>query len=54
MGYSIDHLNDVYRMLNLEAKKIINSRDMFWSGKSYTDLLNTKILSMDQEVKLRY
>jgi hypothetical protein len=28
MGYSINHAHDVYRMLNIETKKIINSRDI--------------------------
>jgi hypothetical protein len=33
MGYSVDsvdHSNDVYRMLNLETKKIIHARDVVW------------------------
>jgi hypothetical protein len=25
-----DHSNDVYRMLNLESKRVINSRDVVW------------------------
>ena len=48
MGSSIDHSNDVCRMLNLETKKIINSRDVVWLGKSYTNWLNNKLPSEDQ------
>jgi hypothetical protein len=29
-GYSIDHANDVYQMLNLETNYIINSRGINW------------------------
>jgi hypothetical protein len=28
VGYSVDHANDVYRMLNLDTKGIVNSRDI--------------------------
>jgi hypothetical protein len=28
VGYSVHHENDVYRMLNLDTKKIIHSRDI--------------------------
>jgi hypothetical protein len=37
MGYSINHAHDFYRMLNIETKKIINSRDIFWMNKVYKD-----------------
>jgi hypothetical protein len=30
MRYSIKHAHDVYRMSNIETKKIINSRDIIW------------------------
>jgi hypothetical protein len=28
VGYSVHHVNDVYRMLNLDTKRIIQSRDI--------------------------
>jgi hypothetical protein len=37
MGYSINHAHDVCRMLNIEKKKIINSRDIVWMNKVYKD-----------------
>jgi hypothetical protein len=37
MGYSINHAHDVYRMLNIEMKKIINSRDIIWTNTVYKD-----------------
>jgi hypothetical protein len=30
IGYSIDHANDVDQMLNLDTKRIINTRDVSW------------------------
>jgi hypothetical protein len=30
VGYSVDHANDVYRMLNLDTKGIVHSRDIKW------------------------
>jgi hypothetical protein len=35
MWYSINHAHDVYRMLNIETKKIINSREIIWMNKVY-------------------
>jgi hypothetical protein len=42
MGYSINHAYDVYRMLNIETKKIINSRDIVWMNKVYKDWKDQK------------
>jgi len=47
MGYSVDHSNDVYRMLNLETKSIIHSRDIVWLGKSFTEWFSSKSTSKD-------
>jgi hypothetical protein len=33
--YSVDHTNDVYWILNLNSKIIIQGRDVFWLGKCY-------------------
>ena len=35
MGYSKDHKEDVYCMLNLSTLKIKNTRDVIWLNKSY-------------------
>jgi hypothetical protein len=35
MGYSNNHAHDVYRMLNIKTKKIINSRDIIWMNTFY-------------------
>jgi hypothetical protein len=42
IGYSINHAHDVYRMLNIETKKIINSRDIIWMNKVYKDWKDQK------------
>jgi hypothetical protein len=42
MGYSINHAHDVYRMLNIETKKIINSKDIIWMTKVYKDWKDQK------------
>jgi hypothetical protein len=48
MGYSVDHSNDVYRMLNLETKSIIHSRDVVWLNKSLTEWFSSESTSKDQ------
>jgi hypothetical protein len=48
MEYSVDPSNDVYRMLNLETKKIIYSRDVVWLNKSCTEWFSSKSTSKDQ------
>jgi len=48
VGYSVDHANNVYRMLNLNAKRIIHSSDVVWLGKSYKEWLNNNIVAKDQ------
>jgi hypothetical protein len=42
MGYSINHVHDVYRMLNIETKKIINSRDIIWMNTFYKNWKDQK------------
>ena len=44
VGYSVDHANDVYRMLNLETKRIVNSRDIKWLNQYYKDWSAKKAL----------
>jgi Reverse transcriptase (RNA-dependent DNA polymerase) len=48
MGYSVDHSNDVYRMLNLETKKIILSRDIVWLNRSYTEWISSRSILKDE------
>ena len=40
VGYSVDHAHDVYRMLNLETNRIINSRDIKWLKLYHKDWIN--------------
>jgi hypothetical protein len=42
MGYSINHVHDVYRMLNIETKKIINSREIIWMNTFYKNWKDQK------------
>jgi hypothetical protein len=43
VGYSAYHANDIYRMLNLDTKRIIQSRDIFWLNEAYHDWIDTKV-----------
>ena len=40
--YSVNHAHDVYRMLNIDTKKIINSQDIVWLNKVYNDWKDKK------------
>jgi hypothetical protein len=42
VGYSVHHANDVYRMLNLDNKRIIHSRDIIWLNEAYHDWVDRK------------
>ena len=35
VGYTQDHAGDCYEMLNMETKRIIQTRDVTWLGKMY-------------------
>jgi hypothetical protein len=37
VGFSIHHADDIYRMLNLDTKRIIHSRDIFFLKEAYHD-----------------
>ena len=50
VGYSVDHANDVYRMLNLKTKKIVNTRDVVWLGKCYKEWSNKKVASIERNL----
>jgi hypothetical protein len=43
VGYSVHHANDVYRMLNLDTKRIIQSRDIIWLNEAYQDWIDGKV-----------
>ena len=49
VGYSVDHSINVFRMMNLESKKIINSRDVVWLGKNFKILFKSQLLSEKHE-----
>jgi hypothetical protein len=44
VAHSVHHSNDVYRMLNLDTKSIIHSRDIIWLNEAYHDWIEMKIL----------
>jgi hypothetical protein len=48
-GYSVDQANDVYRMLNLNSKRIIQTRDVVWLGKCYNDWRKNEAPSNDSD-----
>jgi hypothetical protein len=35
VGYAVNHVDDVYRLLNSKTKSIIKSRDVVWLNKNY-------------------
>jgi hypothetical protein len=35
VGFTVNHADDVYRLLNPKTKSIIKSRDVVWLNKSY-------------------
>jgi hypothetical protein len=49
MGYSVDHANDAYRMLNIITKRIVHTRDASWLGTSYKKWDTTKTLTKENE-----
>ena len=40
VGYPEDHSGDVYRMLSLDTKKLILSRNVIWLNKNYAEYKN--------------
>jgi hypothetical protein len=41
-GYSVDHANNVYCMLNLDTKGIVHCRDIKWLNLYHNDLIAKK------------
>jgi hypothetical protein len=50
VGYSIHHANDVYRMLNLDTKRIIQSRDVIWLNHNWVDRKVSQKKETDNEI----
>jgi hypothetical protein len=44
VGYSVHHVNDFYRMLNLDTKNIIQSRNIILLNEAYHDWIDRKVL----------
>ena len=42
LGYAADHPEDTYRMLNLETKKVIITRDVKWLNKMHNKISKKK------------
>jgi hypothetical protein len=49
VGYSVDHVNDVYWMLNLNNKRIFQTRDDFCLVSDYLDWCKNKAPSNDKD-----
>jgi hypothetical protein len=43
LGYSVNHANYLYIMLNIVTKRIIQSRDIIWLNETYHDWIERKI-----------
>jgi hypothetical protein len=43
VGYYVNHANDVYRMSNLDTKRIIHSRDIIWLNEAHHDWIDRKV-----------
>jgi hypothetical protein len=44
VGYSVNHANDVYEILNLDIKRIIQSGKIIWLNEAYHDWIEKKAL----------
>jgi hypothetical protein len=43
VGHAVNHSNDVYRMLNLDSKRIIHSRDIIWLERNFKTWSKSKV-----------
>jgi hypothetical protein len=48
VGYSVHNANDVYRMLNLDTKSIIHSRNIIWLNEAYHDWIARKVSQKEE------
>ena len=44
VGYSTQHAGDVYRLLNPKTSRIIHSRDVKWTGKTWAEFYKIKTI----------
>ena len=44
VGYSTQHAGDVYRLLNPKPSRVIHSRDVKWTGKTWAEFYKTKMI----------
>ena len=50
VGYASDHSGDCYEMLNLNTRRILQTRDVIWLGKMYYSKMKTEFqVSIDEE-----
>jgi hypothetical protein len=43
VGHSVHHKKDVYRMLNIDTKSIIQSRDIIWLNEIHNYWIERKV-----------
>ena len=44
VGYSTQHTGDVYRLLNPKTSRVIHSRDVKWTGKTWAEFYKIKLI----------
>ena len=44
VGYSTQHAGDVYRLLNPKMSRVIHSRDVKWTGKSWAEFCKIRMI----------
>ena len=44
VGYSTQHAGDVYRLLNPKTNRVIHSRDVKWTGKTWAEFYKMKMI----------
>ena len=44
VGYSTQHARDVYRLLNPKTSRVIHSRDVKWTGKTWAEFYKIKMI----------
>ena len=44
VGYSTQHAGDVYRLLNPKTSRVVHSRDVKWTGKTWAEFYKIKMI----------
>ena len=44
VGYNTQHAGDVYRVLNPKTSRVIHSRDVKWTGKTWAEFYKIKMI----------